>query len=102
MIQITRILILETQQNRQLTQLMLRVMIFYNKCLVNIKRVEKRDHRFRQIGEYFFQDLVQGIHKEEKLNSAIDSTNPPCNVEGLEVTKVNTEAWRRMSCTANF
>ena len=47
-----------------------------------------------------FQDLVQGIHKEEKLNSLIDSINPPCNVEGLEVTKVNTEVWRRMSRTA--
>ena len=46
-----------------------------------------------------FQDLVQGIHKDEKLNSVIDSINPPCNVEGLEVTKVNTEVWRRMSRT---
>ena len=47
-----------------------------------------------------FQDLVQGIHKEEKLNSVVDSINPPCNVEGLEVTKVNTEVWRRSSLTA--
>ena len=47
-----------------------------------------------------FQDLVQGIHKEEKFNSVVDSINPPCNVEGLEVTKVNTEVWRRMSRTA--
>ena len=45
-----------------------------------------------------FQDLVEGIHKEEKLNSVIDSINPPCNVEGL--AKVNTKAWRRMSRTA--
>ena len=40
--------ILETQQNRQPTQLMLRVMIYYNKCLVNMNRVEKRDQRFRK------------------------------------------------------
>ena len=48
MIQIIRIPILETQQNRKLTQLMLRVMIYYSKCPVNMNRVEKRDQRFRK------------------------------------------------------
>ena len=28
-----------------------------------------------------FQDLVECIHMEEKLNSAVDSINPPCNVK---------------------
>ena len=53
MIQITRMPILETQQNRQLSQLMLRVTIYYSKCLVNMNREEKRDQRFRKISENF-------------------------------------------------
>ena len=38
----------------------------------------------------FIQDLLWGIFKKKKLESVIDSTHPPENLKGLDVSKVHS------------
>ena len=44
-----------------------------------------------------FQELIWGIHREEKMKDARENTLTPSNIKGLQVNRVNPEIWREMS-----
>ena len=44
-----------------------------------------------------FQDLIWGIHKEEKMKDVSENILAPSNIKGLQVNRVNPEIWREMS-----
>lgn len=44
-----------------------------------------------------FQNLIEGKHKSDKLDTLLKETLIPSNLQGLNVVKVNPELWRRIS-----
>ena len=43
------------------------------------------------------QDLIWDIYRTEKFEQVMEEIFPPESIEGLDVSKVNIEAWRRIS-----
>ena len=43
------------------------------------------------------QDLIWSVYYKWKLEQVLENINPPDNVEGLEVNKVNIDVRRKLS-----
>ena len=61
------------------------------------ERTEKRGSPiFSEKLQKLTQDLIWGIYRTEKFEQVMEENFSPESIEGLEVSKVNTEVWRKI------